>query len=463
MNGAASPFRVSRRALMMLAVAFLLGGYVLSQRWQAPKPEPTGPRFVRVRSVDLTLEGWLSTNKVDKGKAVAFWISAINGTDSPVSGVRLLAPFITPGFVPDDRSCWTPNGLPTCDEVGRRVSPPACLAPGEASTLHARLRAEGELGTYSPMIVIAWQRPSGGEAREALILGPIEVTSPWREAFLNAGRRFLGIAKDIAIPLAIFLIGLTFQKATQAHLESAKREEDQRGRRMQVWQGLLAQNFKDVQKYYLPGLSSLGRIQGRIEAATKGEEVARMECLFSLLLFMKRMKFLIDEIGGVQFQNRSGEDIVAGAFGVLRRILEDERRFGVVDAALAMKSMALNEDLGDFHSKYTGADPSTNELFSRLKLKFDGWLVDTAYPFATYMCLIQVFATVMEHEINRPFWEYWYEKREEFPRSQLEGQLEDLKRIPEAELGPRTSEALESLKNTLEAYLRDEAGRPKTG
>lgn len=167
MTSVASPIRMSRRALMMLAVAILLGGYVLSQRWQAPKPEPTGPRFVRVRSVEVTLEGWLSTNKVDTGKAAAFWISVINRTDKPVSGVRLLAPFLTPGFVPAERSCWTPKGLPDCDEGGRRVGQLASLAPGQASTLHARLRAEGELGTYSPMIVIAWQRPSAAR-REKL-------------------------------------------------------------------------------------------------------------------------------------------------------------------------------------------------------------------------------------------------------------------------------------------------------
>lgn len=446
---------------MILAVAFLLGGYVLSQRWQAAKPEPTGPRFVRVRAVDVTLEGWLSTNKVNEGKDLAFWISVINRADSPVSGVRLLAPFLTPGFAPAERSCWTPNGLPDCDEAGRRVSPLAFLAPGQALTVHARLRAE-ELGTYSPMIVIAWQRPTGGEAREALVLGPIEVVSPWREAFLNVGRRFLGIAKDIAIPLAIFLIGLSFQKATQAHLESTQREEDQRGRRMQVWQGLLTQNFKDAQKYYLPALSSLGRIQGRLEAATKGDEVARMECLFSLLLFMKRMKFLIDKIGGVQFQNRNGEDIVAGAFGVFRRVVENERRLDAVDVALATKSMALNEDLGDFHSKYTGAEASTKELFSRLKLRFDGWLVDPVNPFSAFVGLINLFATVMEHEINRPFWEYWYGKQEEFPRAELEVQLEALGKMPTAELGPQTLKMLERLKNTLGAYLRDEPSNRKT-
>jgi hypothetical protein len=445
---------MTKKTWVLISALLLAGaGYLLTLRWRPSREEIPGGRLTKVRAAGgrLQARAWVAGNRVSVGGPVTFWIAFANDSDKPISGFSLVA-FEAPEFGKFGK-CWE-GGVPVCENQ-QRIVLPLTLPAGGSTTLSADLTAPPQVGIFAPTLVFQWRAASGAPIRDALTLGPIEVTSLARERMRYFATRGRDLLKDIAIPLALFLLGVLVQRETQRHAERGKLAEEKRTQINQIWQNLLPQSLSDAQKYYMPVLSPLLRLdQYWPHAAT--DVGARNQCLYAFLLFLRRMKFLVDNIASFQFRNRAGESIAAQAYLLVRVEVEAPARFRAEDFELAMRKMKPQEDFAAFRARFEPtAPPDARLLFTRLDTAFHNWIRGTpAPPFADYLPLLRIISAVVEFEVNRPF-EYWYGQREPFPEEGLTQAQTELSQLP-------SGDAVKSLKRGLSEYLRTKGELPNT-
>jgi len=201
----------------------------------------------------------------------------------------------------------------------------------------------------------------------------------------------------------------------------------------------------DAQKYYMPIVSRVRRFQRRFPQATNGSLEAREECFYSLLSFLRQLRFMIDGIGSLQFKNRQGEIVAGLAWSRLRN--EVECHFPFLELERVHRAMEPGEDFATFLEHFTQEQTERVQPFATLRQAFDAWLVSTTSPMGVLVPLIEILTIVMTVEINRPF-EIWYGERDTFPKEDLETAGEALKEIPDTE----------ELRAVLAKYVEAESG-----
>jgi len=400
---------------IVLALALMAGWW-----WGPPETVRTGQLTVRRRELGgLLVKAWVSTNRVPLHRELPFWILFENHSGEQVTALRFLHfSGAEAGFVPAKTGrCWTGEGtslVPACVDVdGRTELLPKGLDDGESIVVTARLRAGSETGSFEPNGVFEWTDAGGHRHRDIVALGPMHVFSPLQEFGVTLGRRAVGVA----LPLIVLVAGIWFQKWSQRHAEKTQTRE-----------GLLPRTLADVQKYYMPVSSRLARLQPHVSlltSVTSANALRRDQCLWSLLRFMGQMGWMVDKVGGVQFKNRAGEDLVSKCYSLVRRAVE--KHLGARNLSFALREMSLTEPLVTFLERFERKTPrAMRRVFQELRCSFAAWILDRDDPFRSYASVLEVFSLTWAYEINAPF-ETWYEKPEIFPRQKLEELKADLK------------------------------------
>jgi hypothetical protein len=394
---------------------------ILYQRWwSAPEPVRSATLTTNQRDIGgLSVKAWTGVNRVFIGRGVPFWISFANHSPKTLTSLRVRGVSVE-GFRLDPR-CWDQYRQPTC-LTGPATSLPATLAPGQSIEVNGILVAGDEDGAYRPSITYEWADGDQKAHRDVIWLGPLQIVDFHSERFHLLGRRLLGILKDILIPLLIFVGGYLYQKWSQDHAETH-----------QVKQAMLPRLLNDAQKHYLQVVSRMGRLRRYSATVTAGRSALGDQCLWSLLIFMKQMKVLVDHLGGFHLTNRKGEEVIGQCYGAFAKAAEVH--LDLLDLSAGIKAINVGEDFASCSGRFH-ADP----VFVNLRNRFDVWISDPADPLRDSAPALEIFGLVLVFEINSPF-ERWYGEPETFPREELRKQKDAL------------AQRFEGIKKSLEDYL----------
>ena len=432
-----------------VVVSVLLALYFLSFRWI---PAQEDVRTARMTSSDegspaeLVAKAWVATNEVNHDETLRFWISFENRSNKDIKGLHFID-FQHPGF-DQEGNCWAQNAplclggseqaekLPGTQQAGKLPIQqagklPDILKAGEVATVSGDLKPAAYHGRYNLSAVFGWSNPQGGEKRKGLSLGPVEVTTEWREGLMTLFRRLHTLFKDLALPILATL--LTWWAATW-YSES----QEKQAQINQIWGTLLGQFLKDTQRYYLPVNGKLSELRRKTRKGKPQKPEEIYEQFYSLMSFMRRMKALSEGIGGFSFKNRTGEDLAALTWGTFRnRVIE---RFGATPLSAALDIVGRLETLAEFNARLEGRDSESEKLLN-LEKAFKEWTNADADkdPFADWLPILDILYWTISFEVNRPF-APWYGSPPEFPESELQDALQDTQKVLSQQVVPQSQQ-----------------------
>jgi hypothetical protein len=434
-DGDATRMSPRRRAIIVASIVATVAAFVLSLPWQVPQ-ERTQSALTAVSGGEGALEvrGGIDANLLIcpmRGDCpdVNLWYTFHNRSKNAISGLHVIA-IQAPGFQFDDKAA----GL--AGIAGLKTNLKADEAKGVQASLHP-LKGSGR---YNVELVYGWTNPSGSELRDALTLGPIEISSWWERAIYNSARRI----KDLALPLVLAIFGwwlqneqkerdakqLTEQKKRDAkQLREQKRLDDARV----VLTTLLPTHVHDTKRYYLPFAARayqlnerINDVKARLSAPSTPQDLvmAELRCAHAYFAFMKHHRFVVRRIGGVQFSNHRGETIVQQAF----RFIALEADGYHIDEELknrALRCVARRQEFSEFLDVLRNEDwevcgPLALGTWAVLK-----WIHDPIAPLAQVGPLLTILQEVLLFEMDLPM-ELWYQNSRELTTPDVTKAVEDL-------------------------------------
>jgi hypothetical protein len=462
-----------------IAVLALVFAWLAPAALDAEGTEPPSPR--------LTVQGGLSHEALSPDDPVQFWLTAYNGSGTAVSNVRLVDVF--PRLVEVRRvaaTCGeTADGPRARRERALLLDPPLDLARagtvarsldiGHAATACVDAVAR-RVEDATLVAVVAWDTGDGVESRATVTLGRLRVQG-------RGSRLFWSLYEHAAIPLLI-PVTLLIGGLVGGHYAQRWLEEQVRVR--ETWTLMLPKSHEHTMKHYMGIISTadslaeemvaLKRQRPSLEQAiaagvapetvakeNRGIERTLQEAFFRFMLLERQLRHLRDEVGGVYFKNRLGEEIVAHCISgyqqhsPYRWAARTEPRWPASELlSLALDGMRPFESRAEFWSRvpavhgepspvdqvHAAGHPIPHPRAVRaakdfLCQVFDRWSREP--DAATAVGYLRVASAVMAHEGNRPL-RYWYGSRE--PLSLSDESRADL-------------EALTLKDKTLEAWMAD--------
>jgi hypothetical protein len=349
----------------------------------------------------------LGLEQARSGQTVPFWLRVQGSHALDGIGVRLLA--------------VDTELLSLCEKFDAStgcVPPPVSMPAGAQVYLQGLLRIRSS-GSHKPTAVVSFRNASSGSPDTYFVpLGEIEVT--------HGVFAWLDWLKDLAFPAALGFIGFLYQrqqkriqeakdaekKAELALMEKLERErrvaEKRASDRVETLRLMLPLTHRYSTRYYLNLLTAAERFyqcacdvrtaKTPLVAGQTSDEVTFW--LAKLVLENRRMH---QGVGAYYFTNRSGENLLAFAYGRF-----DTKFFnGMTDLELAASQLVdeLEKVPVLTFARYADLvkDGTAAGLAATLRARLAGWLPDAAAE----LKLIGAFARVLEFEINRMY-ETWY-------------------------------------------------------
>jgi len=371
----------------------------------------------------LKLQGWLQQSRVYRGQTVRLRFIFENHSARKITGLRFVD-LQAPGF--EWPPSWTAHieGPARIRWTGSQLDPD--LNPGETETIEADLKpTRDSYGVFSVTAFVGWDRaataasPVAETVHVPIALGPVEITTPWREHLALFSNRTYRVGKDLTLPVLLALLAYLFQKRQQG-LEAIdqrqrddreKRDHDQREQRersQQIWNSQLPRLHEIAEKHYLPIVTTiryLGDAWGRLpNSPVKKKEQQVNLCLYCFLLALRRFKFLRDEKGSLFFKDRSGEEVASAALFSL--YFHVKKQFGEDGRERILKRIEVTDDFDKFLQKLQHDD-----VLQHCREVFVAWIEDTQITNGSFpQCLhiLTIVRHIFKFEANRPFDEFWY-------------------------------------------------------
>ena len=297
---------------VLLMVAALA---VLALEWRVPKDDSQLSRTAQVATdkSGLLVRGAIDEAEIDAGASVRVWILVHNQSTADVLNLSIVD-FQTPGLA----QCWSSPRPAACRGDKQQMYQSTDLKPGASTLFSGDLTPLASSGRYYLTATYGWKNPAGGELRNVLQIGPVEVSSKTNRAVVNVGRR----VRDMVVPIALFVLGVLVQRRD----DKQKKAEDARARSSAkataVLNSLLTANMRDTQRYYLPLVLRTSELLLAIDDVNKNLAGARDRCVFATVCFFKRQRWMGENIGGLHFQNRDGEGVAAGLWAAVLELYE---------------------------------------------------------------------------------------------------------------------------------------------
>ncbi len=459
--------KTTRSALIgggLVLVALLVIGLL---PWYAPDQPVETPLFYSVSDpgkLPAELSAWLPKNRLEPEELVSLRLDVRNALPRAAVALRVVQ-LETPGFARTGR-CWI-DGNAACSAGRDPATERFELEPGESRRIEIELASTRKSGSFHLLSLLSVTKGRRALGTYSLTLGPVEVSSRWYRALRRFLTRLYAAAKDLAIPLALVVVGAMAGYFVREREESRRREakvqQDEIAQARSTWTKLLERSLTDSQKYYMP-LKSKAR--ALLQAMKTGSDAA--ELCFRLLVFFRTLLHVQQEIGGFHFKSRLGESVVQKALGLLFYL--SRSRIGEEAWADGLDHAPLNESYAAFTRRLQGTAPQSVEegsatdgatsqekkrVLEEWVRQIEAWVEGDPRPMADWKGLLILSLETIGYEANRPL-EYWYrEKPEELQRRRMlmvESCRAAAASLPES--AGRFDRTLGELRTDLDLYLR---------
>lgn len=274
-----------------------------------------------------------------------------------------------------------------------RTSPPAGLEPSAARRARAHARIGSGQEPASMLTAFRFVRePKAAPAQGYASLGPVMLEGDWDSA-RKAAKELLNA---MALP---FLLGALAWFLPYA----AERNSHE----LQTWNLLLPQSMEHATKYYLPVCSSIQKL-----ARLRAEQPANhREALYAVLMLLRHMKALRENVGGLHFKNRRGEE-AAAQWWVAVKFMTD-KAFDTVERERALDAISTTESYSRFEERFQNWQ--TKARFVNLEADFQRWIAGPHKGLPKLDDCLPAFSmlrAILKHEANRPL-EYWFRAPED--------------------------------------------------
>jgi hypothetical protein len=357
----------------------------------------------------ISAQLWADRNKTRPDRTISVRLDLRDTNSLPVSNLRLLAVQV-PGFQIVGPTPTLPISLPAFGSTAQVLS----------------LQPTTDQGRFRVTVAYAWTNDKGGDSRDVVSIGPIEIGTEEQQRRIAFVRRVTSLFKDLTLPVVLAALGLWFQKRQSERDELLKKQEierdekfkdhqEERDRRQEVWGSILPRFHELCECHYLPIVRSLRLvIQGSQE--TDWDEAKASEYLFYVLALLRRMKYLRDEKGQIFFNNRTAEHVVGVAWRLF--VMRVTAEFTSVKYDAALRLLEPKDSYLDFLEK-AQARASRDLIFKDLVPKLQDWIAreksgKPGNDFVKYIQVLKVLREAFYFEANRPFDEYWYGEKPAF-------------------------------------------------
>jgi hypothetical protein len=456
-----APPKDSNRLLMILGavlVVLVLLAHASASWYEDMVARTTAPSLPQALggTTGVVSAAWVDEGEVASEDTLRIWILVENRTAALANNLQFLA-FHTPGYRKTG-ICWQ-RGVPSCrpDLGGGRPSPQGLaksLRPGESTIVYAELSPRSWYGYHGASGVLIWQDEQEKNWERAVVLPAVQTASGRGRLLASIGKS-LDLLKDLALPLALLILGGYLQRRDRErdHLQ-AEREKEQALLR-ETWTLMLPKVSFYAEQHYMPIESSISAFRFVLDMKDPPVE-GPLYVLFSLLIFLRRMQHLAQETGGLFFRDLEGERLAGEIWSLFHK--QAWKALDRKDYAQAMGVLSTKENYAAFVEKMEGRRPPSDAttsllrispqqeklkqtalLLQRLSGKLKSWR-DSA-EFTEDRALLDLFDYILVYEMNRPY-VMWYGKSDEL-------NVEDF-RTSLNKLGP----TYENLKKRLDAYIK---------
>ncbi len=377
---------------------------------------PTGPTAAPTPGLVVS-SGYVESKRIASGEAFPIWITFENRTGQEVLGLRFVD-FRTAGLQTRG-ACWVPVNraapkgprFPSCiPDSAQPAAPsplPQRLAPGEAVTVVGDLVRTGRSGEFMLTGMYQWTDAQGVQRRALLPVGPIEVTKNWedwrtrvREDLPTVLKEVvLPLAKDLAWPLAAFLLGVLF-----------KAGEQKRAALQQTWNQMLSTSHETAKNYYMPVSAAANWFLATLRPGAVQDQD---ESFYYLALLFRRMRYLVDDISGFYLKDRTGEELIVSCWAVILDsfVSSFPSGTGVEQKELLVATIEPEEALRQYKRKLSAAPvpgfpfPARAQLI-QIREQFKSWTLRADFP-KLDVPVLTLFYVAIDYEINRPY-DPWY-------------------------------------------------------
>jgi hypothetical protein len=391
-----------------------------------------GAAAIDVRSVDLFSAGCFSIEPVTPATPP--------GKGTPAPGATTLA---------------GSNNLP---------APLATLQPNQSVLLWYQLRAldNSTCPGQSPLVFLyTWQEqaakgPSTPPVeQQSISTGPIRITTLWG---LHWERFFSLVSKIVALILLPVLLAIgnyLLQDLQQRKATAEKEKEDERDteekrqeQKLEVWKAIIPAMVTAIRNHYVPMARVLLLVED--EAGKPLAKADLNDILACLLLFRRKLNYLMDDNGGFYFRNHRGEDLCATLANLLIERAYDLSGNRPTFREYAEKLLPANT-LNRVRQRLNIDQPPPGPFGQlcadfRKQITQEGAL-DQLKAHAKFL------GRILDHEINDPFYPFWYETAPRpLDETELRGYVSALH---------LSADNAEELSKELNEYLKSLAAKPQ--
>lgn len=402
--------KIVKWILIITGLLLLLLPLFYSLIWETNKTgEITNPQPAAEQAKEVAAEAAITKSSLTIGDTDRIWITVRNRTEKPIFALRIQQIY-APGFNVDFL-CQNDGTKDNCQPLGQLTI--RKIFPQQTVVFWGEMKAENPTEKSNGYLVVSW---IGGKSERSSIVVPVGgiMIATVREHQLHAARELM---KDFALPLLLVLLGIYVGQLDKERETARQQHEQETQQEHSTWNSMLPETYKLAIRYYMKIQAAAGGFVKYLKeadaASTKAPNEAATEVLlrrafFYMLLFERRMKYLVDHNSGFYFKSRAGEQLASGSYTRYRasQLGEDEeqrRNFGRM-----LKHIAVNESLDAFLNKL---DDQIHPLTEATTVIQEGWKHFrpwvTGHKCGPSILLLQTFGLVLGWELNRPY-AYWY-------------------------------------------------------
>jgi hypothetical protein len=394
-------FAPMRRFLLFATVLPIVA---LSLAADAPPVEPRS---------DIEAIGGLSSPYVKNGSTVNFWIRIVNHSTHQLTGITLGPLDVSGPF--SLTKCWSGDPAVVQRPTGEICHiVPDSLEPSQVVSVGGTISASDLANQESIGAIISWKSGKDSSSHE-LTLGPLSSDS-WITYFLETHTVLVSLFGVALLAVIAYLLRVEFERWRQA-------KERERTRQAETWSQLLKEAGNFSLHYYLPvdgalaGLLKYAALHREQSEGPADSAEARREIHHSLrfaffywTLFERGMSRIRQHVGGLQFKNYTGEDIVNGCYSRYQALFyisdrdPDDHKRAAIDALLDKFPLGISST--KFLRLLEGHDaiPPDPAVVAGCEM-FHRWLHKDEAGKA--LAFLDAMKPVFLFELNRPYY-YWY-------------------------------------------------------
>ena len=425
--------------LVILAALFLYPGAV-------PKSTPLVSRIAATTDRPVEIQARLERSVLDNQTVPdRLDVLVTNYGAAPLTKLQLT--LVAPGFA-------MPEGQPK-----EAALPQDGLKTGQTFLFQAPMQAAAGSGSYSIASQVSWVDKA--QHARTVTVGPVLFDGRFGAArWARLGTRSAALVKDLALPLLLLILTTIFatrqsrkealDRIAEANAADAKRlaevaaaearrvaevaaaaakadadmkaadakklaeealerirqdEERKREERLQVTRLLLERVMDLAQTYYLPIVAAAKlafRDIQRCKDSPASAEYAKVT--YDLFRIIHLFDVFRKEKGGLFLRSFDGEYVAWYSWELAK-----ETFVAILTRDLVNLCIADKELLGSYGSYLNGKAP-----FDDAEKRVKAWILNDAGmakhgKFEDYLGALDVIQAVLRYEINRPFWDNWYE------------------------------------------------------